>query len=541
MLDPADGAWLLRHLAPRGGGTQSARSLSMRLGGLPLALYIAGSYLAAPFTAEHSFDAYERFLSDQFEMLMGRGSDDRARVTTTFELSLRALEAHGREQARPLLRILACFADMAPIPVTILDQPILDEILGAPGAAAEGLSGLQDTGLIETVGSGAQAAAAVTVHLLVAETIRHRAGGNLPEAVAVAARLVIHGATRLRRTQFMRWLALVPHLRAVLASSAPLPDDVDQALVPAAARASRALSWAGTSATALAAAAVAESALDRARRTLDDDHPAVFALRSSRAAAWHFLGRYQEAESEFGQIVDQARRSLGPDHPATLYAWGQVAHMMLRDGKAAEAEAELRQVLPRIMRALGSDDSDTLTARHNLAAALSRQGKTAEAEAEYRLVLAKRLENIGPDDPFTLGTRNELARTLLRQDRFTEAEAEFRQVLEDRIRVLGKNHPTVLTSRHGIAVALAGQRKLDAEDEFRSLIADQTRIMGPEHPYTLTIRYDMAMMLADQGRTAEAKAKLTELLADQARILRPGHPDTETTCSSLGQIEHMEP
>jgi tetratricopeptide (TPR) repeat protein len=395
MLDAANGARLLRHLAPHGGGAQTARSLSMRLGGLPLALYIAGSYLAAPFTTERSFAAYERSLSDQFEMLMGRGNDDRTRVTTTFEMSLLALEAHGRQQARPLMRILACFADVSPIPMAVLDQPILDEILGAPGSAAEGLSGLQETGLIETVEGGAQATATITVHPLVAETIRHRAGGNLPDAAAVAARLVIQAATGLSRTQFMRWLALVPHLRAVLASGLPLPDDLDEALVPAAARASRALSWAGTSATALAAATVAESALDRARRTLDDDHPAVFALRSSRAAAWHFLGRYQEAESEFRQILIHARRSLGSDHPVTLYAWGQVAHMMLRDGKAAEAETELRQVLPRITRALGSDDSDTMTARHNLAAALSRQGKTAEAETEYRLVLAKRLETIG--------------------------------------------------------------------------------------------------------------------------------------------------
>jgi len=51
----------------------------------------------------------------------GRGDDDRARVTGTWELSLAALDARGCPQARALLQVLSCFAAATPIPSGLLD------------------------------------------------------------------------------------------------------------------------------------------------------------------------------------------------------------------------------------------------------------------------------------------------------------------------------------------------------------------------------------------------------------------------------------
>jgi hypothetical protein len=58
-LADIDGASVLLDLAPSAGTIEEATSLSARLGGLPLALHHAGSYLASPFSSVRTFPLYE--------------------------------------------------------------------------------------------------------------------------------------------------------------------------------------------------------------------------------------------------------------------------------------------------------------------------------------------------------------------------------------------------------------------------------------------------------------------------------------------------
>ena len=107
----------------------------------------------------------------------------------TWELSLDDLAAQGFPQARPLLRVLSCFAWATPIPRGMLASPFLDRLLitsaGAPGSlcnlAAENLledalHGLRTLGLI-TIRPFSQRGTdghAVLVQPVIADTNRAR-------------------------------------------------------------------------------------------------------------------------------------------------------------------------------------------------------------------------------------------------------------------------------------------------------------------------------------------------------------------------------
>jgi len=184
-LDEEASAEVLRDLAPdvTDPGGHQARELSRRLGGLPLALHLAGAYLGSPFARWSTFAGYHEAL-DSVELpaaladIEGPGADVRADVQRTWDLSLDALAAEGRPQARMLLFVLSCFAPATPIPAWLLrPAPLADLRENEAGGAREpardagwswlraGMQGLSHTGLIEiSSGGGPAGVNAITVH-----------------------------------------------------------------------------------------------------------------------------------------------------------------------------------------------------------------------------------------------------------------------------------------------------------------------------------------------------------------------------------------
>jgi hypothetical protein len=141
-LDDASGAEALADLAPGvpDPGRAQARALARRLGGLPLALHLAGSYLASPFAQWRSFAEYQGALDsgifpDALADVEDGGGRARDTIRQTWDLSLDGLAASGRPQGRPLL--LSCYAPATPIPVALLRPESLSAVLGSPAQPAD--------------------------------------------------------------------------------------------------------------------------------------------------------------------------------------------------------------------------------------------------------------------------------------------------------------------------------------------------------------------------------------------------------------------
>lgn len=102
LADEAGGV-VLRDAAPHAGTPSEAEALAVRLGGLPLALNAAGSYLSVPTSRHRTFTAYQRALDVEFGDLIGAvhpgaaGDPEIARqvVRHTWDLSLDQLHRDG--------------------------------------------------------------------------------------------------------------------------------------------------------------------------------------------------------------------------------------------------------------------------------------------------------------------------------------------------------------------------------------------------------------------------------------------------------------
>ena len=461
-LDRADGGRVLTDLARHAGTAQEAEALSERLGGLPLALHHAGSQLASDFAAERTFAGYTRTLDAQFARLMGGrpgaagakdgrravlpagDAADRAVITTTWEVSLDALAAGGRPQARRLLRVLCCLAPAVLIPVALLDLPVLSRVCDSDEErAADGLRALASVGLITNTRGADGELAGVTVHPLVSETSRLRLGTEGPAGVGGAAvALLAAAADSLDATKpgdWPTWVRLVPHLYAVYPGlAAELADEDLAALTRVTNRACRAFEWGGSYAADLELAQYALSCLDR----LGADHEAPLGLRYRIASALYYLGRYEQAEHNFRQVLEAETRVLGPDHSSTLATRYEIARITADQGRYEQAERDYRELLETRARVAGPDHPATLAARHGIAYVIGKQGRHRQAEQDYRQVLEARIRVLGPDHPDTLGARHSVAAMLHAQGKTEEARREFRSVLEAKTRVLGADHPS---------------------------------------------------------------------------------------------------
>src|ERR1700750_2921572 len=403
-LDEEAGAEVRRALAPEVAdpGGHEARELSRRLGGLPLALHLAGAYLGSPFARWSSFAGYREAL-DGVELpaaltdIEEQGADIHSTVQRTWDLSLDALAAEGGPQARPLLLVLSCFAPATPIPAWLQQLPPLADLLAGPGHAGQdndaerrglrvGLQGLSRTGLIDISANGSPAGVhAVTVHPVVADANRIRLAASadaerraVQETVVALFEAATAGLDPDRPGDWPTWRRLRAHMNAAIDL---LADDLDPAVL----------------ARLLSVSAVGTEAL----------------LGAGRLAASGKLAQASVAAATF----------LPSDHPAALTARGYLARTLVRRGRSGDAETIFRELLADRIRIQGEDHLATLGTRHDLAAALGVQGRYGQAEQLYRELLADDDRLRGPDHRETLAARYNLARMIGLQGRYAEAGA----------------------------------------------------------------------------------------------------------------------
>jgi tetratricopeptide (TPR) repeat protein len=555
VLSETDGGQVLCDLAPQAGDSSDARSLCAWLGGLPLALDLAGSYLAdaaaslwpQPGTPD-TFDRYQAVLEAQFDTLGADPSatpEERARrkLSSTWELSLDLLASRGLSLARPLLRLISCLAP-APIPYgRLLDIDLLAASPLFHGANRDelvrALEGLVRLGLVVTTSTESTEANLQRVALLpplVRATNRfHPDVGARSEQyqdlLMALLENVIAGRNPEDPKNWPLWSAIAPHCRSTLQfTHRPAEAEAVERIVrlsQPAHLAARYLQAAGL--YAQAAAGHHEVALLR-RRILGNSHRDTLTARHHLALARRDEGRWSEAHAEYEEVLTLRSQVLGAEHPDTLTTRHGLASVLRREGFLDQAQAEYDAVLALRTRILGDEHPDTLATRQNLALVLKMREQERAAETEYRSILDIQRRTIGENHPQAMSTRQSLATLLQSQGRLDEADAEYQTVLKLRRHELGEEHPDTLTTRHAAAymLRLRGHHAA-AETEYRAIIALQRATTGEEHPAVLGTRHNLAVVLQDQGRLDEAEAEFAEVLATRRRTLGDDNPDTLET------------
>jgi tetratricopeptide (TPR) repeat protein len=532
IFGPEAAAALLRAVAERPDDPE-AEALADRLGGLALALVLAGTFCREKTL---SFGAYSERLHEHGIAYLDQANDQayaRA-VSAVWKDSLDV--AADRCASAPLMLAVLSWLDWRSVSRSWLTKGLVDRGPFASEAAIEdALAALRSFALVSLdderievlhglIAEGAEAPLAdsdmdETRSRMVAELLYH-ALPKVPapdsDTVAAASETLRHVYQLVDRNATLGE-EFMPAMRGTVLQLHEQQDHVR--CIP-----------------------IANATLELFVRCLGPDHEDVIEARANLATSYSQAGRNAEAVALRERVVSDRERVLGPDNPDTVKARANLATSFSKVGRNEEAVALRERVVSDYERLLGAYRPDTLTARANLAASYSKIGRNGDAAAIAEKVVADRERILGRDHPDFLTALANLATYYSKMGRNEEADALREKVLADRDRVLGSDHPDTLTARANLATSYSKVGRNDEAVALRErVVSDYERLRGLYHPDTLTARANLATSYSKVGRNGDAVAIAERVLADRERILGPDHPDTVKARSKLAAYRSSAP
>ncbi len=557
-------------------------SVADRLGGLPLALNLAGTYLrqkirqdlrqgadedpvaAAVTTIAAYRETLDQSLSvlDSAAYLGGRRSEEsitRLRIYRTWEISLDLLDRRGYGDARQLIEILSCFAP-EPLPLDLLDPEVLAgySLFGDAFSELrrdELLQALDDLSLVRQRAQpasrpGARPISCVSTHRLVLDTVAANLSDDHDrqrEVWTIAVALATVGTRRdsLEFSTWAWWELLAPHVQSALSGCPPVEELVEDAVMAALCT----FGFVAVSGKIRSAIALARAIQTKAENILPADHRLLVLTRIEAGQMMLASGRFKDTEDECQHLLAELRDSSNLDDEDKeffrLLTLPLLAHALVGQYRLTEAEDAFRSAVDSATGDPAVDQMLSRSARLGLADALGLQEKLADAEAELRVV-AEAEDGTG-DTVIGLLARVMLARIRCKRN-IGGAEAELRTLLDAQGPVLGANHPVILAAAREAAGSAARRGDLGtAEAEIRAVLEAERQVLGDDHPQTLATRYELAVVLRKRGRLEAAETEFRAVLAAKRTV--PGQDDRSTlitrhelalTLRERGQLEAAE-
>jgi len=490
-LSPEAGGELLARHSSKGEG--DARRVAEALGGLPIALELAGAYVS-----DHgSLGSYRK-------RLLSRGSDllsdrDRPDPRNLLAAALRVTLERLVSATPAAVQVLRFCSFLAPdrIPVGLVRA--WAETLPKPSRRAMGgdrldelLSQLARRALVER-GEGT-----LSVHrqvqLLVREDMSHDERGALAGEVA-----------------------------AVLAEAFPLASNEDRS-----APACRALL-----AHALAAADHAEAGAAAAL----PGHEAVGRLLNQVGGYLQARGDLPGARTCFQRALAADRAVHGKGHPTVAVRLNNLGTVLREMGRLDDARAALELALAVDEAAYGPDHPEVATDCNNLGLVLRELGDLEGARANFERALYISEIDSRPDQPAVVTTLRNLTSVLEAQGEGPAAGAVLERAAAVAEEAFGPDQPEVATDLFNAGRLRREHGDLPAARTTleRALAIDEAT-HGPGHPEVAADLNHLGAVKEDMGDLAGARADYTRALAIAEAHFGPRHATVVTCLNNLGNV-----
>lgn len=579
---------LRRHCPDLSNDDPSLIAIAAELDDLPLALHLAGSFLARnrdrlapePYlnqlrTIDEDSTRGTYTLSLQHPSLSSGGVSPTGHdqhVARTFAISFDQLDpsdAIGR-LAHDLLARAVSFAPGEPMPVDLLATTMATH---ASEQITQALTRLTDLGLLEPTGVHEQ----VRVHRLIAAYVQQVIPSESADtAQADVERTMVEAVAALNAMMdHTRVLALEVHLRAVTNQAvarhteraADLCHELGDHLLEleSFADAERYLSLAiqireherGKSHVTLAPSlhrlgwlydaqgdsvrAVPYHRRGLALREVADGEYAQATAESLNyvGTVLHAVGAFTEAAQLYARALRVREQLLGEQHPETAQSLNNLGLLLIFLGRYDEAH-------PYLMRAVAIREQPPqirpklAIALNNLGYVLRKMARYTESRHYHEQARSIREAIYGPDHTYLAVSLNHLGRLFHAMGDYAAARPYLERALEIR-RVLLPESGWLSNSLSNFGMLLLDLGDIDeALGYIEQGLAMNQRIWEDDHWHTARSLNHLGLLYSRAGELRLAQRQFEQALTIRTRILGPDHPDTANTLAHLGMSTHQQ-
>lgn len=240
--------------------------------------------------------------------------------------------------------------------------------------------------------------------------------------------------------------------------------------------------------------------VELAKRRLPENHPDIAATLNNLAELYRGQGKYTEAEPLYLEALAIDRESLPKNHPDLAIDLNNLALLYKSQGKYTEAESLYLEALAIDRESLPKNHPQLANHLNNLAGLYRAQGKYTEAEPLFLEALAIARESLPKNHPQLAGSLNNLAGLYKAQGKYKEAEPLYLEALAIARECLPKNHPSLATSLNNLALLYESQGKYtEAEPLYLEALAIFEESLGLDHPNTRKVRANYEYFLEQKG------------------------------------------
>jgi len=138
-------------------------------------------------------------------------------------------------------------------------------------------------------------------------------------------------------------------------------------------------------------------------------------LETTLGNTLYLMGDYAGVQPAYERALTIREQGLGPEHPTVAESLNNLATLYATQGRSAEAEPLCQRALALYEQVFGPTDPSVAQSLNNLVVLYQAQGRYAEAEPLMQRALALRERVLGPEHPDTATVRGNYA--ILLQDR----------------------------------------------------------------------------------------------------------------------------
>jgi tetratricopeptide (TPR) repeat protein len=470
---------------------KSAANIAVELGDLPLALHLAGHYLAFQQTLDPT-----QYLNQLQQLrlahpsLQGIGAthsptNHELHISRTFAVSYQQLEdtPHLKLVVNKLLARISYLAPGVPIPEELLRLMHSDIDSGSYFKALQ---------LLLTLGFILQTNKAFVVHRLIVEFFRETIHDETAKLVIENAitQEIEHLIQTKDRSLIRTWQN---HLRYLLVNPS----------------------------------------------SSEDEH--IASLHLIFGEAMMMIGNFAESEKSLRKCIFLYKKTLGTSHPSCGRALNKLGRVLQETAQRNEAQVCYEQALEIQRDFYGYHHIETTRTLSNLASILAEKANWDEAHNAIQLLIEIQLQTVGEHHIDTAESFDMLGSLFEQMGRLQESKVYLEKALSIREAILKPDHPDIGRSYNSIALLhWASEDLVSAQGYWEKGLANLQKSLGEDHPYVATIHNNLGALHHELGNKKEARFHHEQALKIRLAKLGENHTDTGQSYSWLSRFIHED-